>query len=88
MLNLFAGWFERTLFLGVGRAWFDPLKVIGYLGIQDALLLKLFTLNLDQFSGLYITLRNSTAHPSIHRDGVWNVSVVRHLRGEDQKAGQ
>jgi hypothetical protein len=40
--NLFAGWFERTIFLGVGRAWFDPLKVIGYLGIRDALLLKLF----------------------------------------------
>jgi hypothetical protein len=40
--NLFAGWFERTVFLGVGRAWFDPLKVIGYLGIRDALLLKLF----------------------------------------------
>ena len=37
-----AGWFERTVFLGVGRAWFDPLKVIGYLGIRDALLLKLF----------------------------------------------
>jgi len=40
--NLFAGWFERTAFLGVGRAWFDPLRVIGYLGIRDALLLKLF----------------------------------------------
>ncbi len=40
--NLFAGWFERTLFLGVGRALFDPLKVIGYLGIRDAVLLKLF----------------------------------------------
>lgn len=40
--NLFAGWFERTAFLGVGRAWFDPLKVIGYLGIRDAVLLKLF----------------------------------------------
>ena len=40
--NLFAGWFERAAFLGVGRAWFDPLKVIGYLGIRDAVLLKLF----------------------------------------------
>mmetsp|Transcript_27347 Transcript_27347/g.57744 ORF Transcript_27347/g.57744 Transcript_27347/m.57744 type:complete len:671 (+) Transcript_27347:88-2100(+) len=40
--NLFAGWFERTMFLGVGRAWLDPLRVIGYLGIRDALLLKLF----------------------------------------------
>ena len=40
--NLFAGWIERTAFLGVGRAWLDPLRVIGYLGIRDALLLKLF----------------------------------------------
>jgi len=40
--NLYAGWLERTAFLGVGRAWLDPLRVIGYLGIRDALLLKLF----------------------------------------------
>ena len=40
--NLYAGWLERTAFLGLGRAWFDPLRVIGYLGIRDALLLKLF----------------------------------------------
>ena len=40
--NLYSGWLERTLFLGVGRAWLDPLRVIGYLGIRDALLLKLF----------------------------------------------
>ena len=40
--NLYAGWLERTVFLGLGRAWLDPLKVIGYLGIRDALLLKLF----------------------------------------------
>jgi hypothetical protein len=40
--NLYAGWFERTVFLGVGRAWLDPLRVIGFLGIRDALLLKLF----------------------------------------------
>ena len=40
--NLYAGWFERTAFLGVGRAWLDPLRVIGYLGLRDALLLKLF----------------------------------------------
>lgn len=40
--NLFAGSIERTLFLGLGRAWLDPLRVVGYLGIRDALLLKLF----------------------------------------------
>lgn len=40
--NLYAGWFERTAYLGAGRAWFDPLRVIGYLGIRDAFLLKWF----------------------------------------------
>ena len=40
--NLFAGWLERTLYLGLGRAWLDPLRVIGYLGLRDAILLKLF----------------------------------------------
>ena len=40
--NLFSGWLERTVYLGFGRAWLDPLRVIGYLGIRDALLLKLF----------------------------------------------
>ena len=40
--NLFAGWLERTVFLGLGRAWLDPLRVIGYLGLRDAILLKLF----------------------------------------------
>lgn len=40
--NLYAGWIERTVYLGIGRAWLDPLRVIGYLGIRDALLLKLF----------------------------------------------
>ena len=39
--NLYAGWLERTAFLGLGRAWLDPLRVIGYLGIRDALLLSL-----------------------------------------------
>ena len=40
--NLYAGWLEQTAFLGLGRAWLDPLRVIVYLGIRDALLLKLF----------------------------------------------
>jgi len=40
--NLYAGWFERTAYLGAGRAWFDPLRVIGYLGIRDAVLLRWF----------------------------------------------
>jgi hypothetical protein len=38
--NLFAGWFERVLYLGIGRAWLEPIQLIGYAGIRDALLLK------------------------------------------------
>ena len=40
--NLFAGWVERTAYLGLGRAWLDPLRVIGTTGLRDAILLKLF----------------------------------------------
>jgi hypothetical protein len=40
--NLFAGWFERVLYLGVGRAWFEPIQLIGYIGIRDAVLLEWF----------------------------------------------
>lgn len=40
--NLYTGWIERTLYLGLGRAWLDPLRIIGYLGLRDAILLKFF----------------------------------------------
>jgi len=40
--NLYTGWLERTLFLGFGKAWLDPLRIIGYLGLRDAILLKFF----------------------------------------------
>ena len=40
--NLYAGWIERTAFLGIGRAWLDPLRAIAFLGIRDSVLLKLF----------------------------------------------
>lgn len=40
--NLYAGSIERTAYFGLGRAWFDPLRVIGYLGIRDAVLLRWF----------------------------------------------
>ena len=40
--NLYAGWGLRTVFLGLGRGWFDPIRLIGYLGLRDAILLKLF----------------------------------------------
>lgn len=40
--NLFAGWLERVLYLGVGRAWLDPLYLIAYVGIRDTVLLQWF----------------------------------------------
>jgi hypothetical protein len=38
--NLFAGWLERTIYLGVGRAWIEPLQLLGYIWIRDAILLE------------------------------------------------
>jgi hypothetical protein len=38
--NLFAGWLERTIYLGVGRAWIEPLQLIGYIWIRDYILLE------------------------------------------------
>ena len=40
--NLFRGWFERALYLGIGRAWLEPLQIVGYIAIRDAILLKWF----------------------------------------------
>jgi hypothetical protein len=40
--NLFAGWFERAVYLGIGRAWIDPLLIIVYIAIRDAVLLEWF----------------------------------------------
>lgn len=40
--NLFAGCTERVLYLGLGLSWFDPLRIIGYFGIRDAILLEWF----------------------------------------------
>lgn len=40
--NLFAGWLERVLYLGIGRAWLEPLQLIAYVGIRDTLLLEWF----------------------------------------------
>lgn len=42
LANLFAGWLERVLYLGIGRAWLEPLQIIGYVAIRDTLLLKFF----------------------------------------------
>jgi hypothetical protein len=40
--NLFAGWLERVIYLGIGRAWLEPIQLIGYVGIRDAVLLEWF----------------------------------------------
>jgi len=40
--NLFAGSIERTAYNGIVRAWLDPIRLIGYMGIRDAVLLKWF----------------------------------------------
>ena len=40
--NLFAGWLERTLYLGIGRAWLEPIQIIAYVGIRDWILLDWF----------------------------------------------
>ncbi len=40
--NLFAGWYERVLYLGLSVAWFDSLRILSYVGIRDFVLLKIF----------------------------------------------
>jgi hypothetical protein len=40
--NLFAGWLERTLYLGVGRAWIEPFQMVGYALLRDLILLEWF----------------------------------------------
>jgi hypothetical protein len=40
--NLFAGWLERVLYLGIGRAWLEPIQIIAYVGIRDTILLQWF----------------------------------------------
>lgn len=37
--NLYAGWFERIFYYGVGIAWLEPIRVICYYGIRDTILL-------------------------------------------------
>jgi hypothetical protein len=40
--NLFAGWFERTSYLGIAKAVLEPLQIIAYLAIRDFILLEWF----------------------------------------------
>ena len=42
LANLFRGWIERAAYLGIGRAWLEPLQIIGYMAIRDAILLEWF----------------------------------------------
>jgi hypothetical protein len=42
LANLFAGWLERVLYLGIGRDWLEPVQLIGYIGIRDAVLMEWF----------------------------------------------
>jgi len=42
VVNLFSGWLERVLYLGIGRAWLEPIQLIGYIGIRDAVLVEWF----------------------------------------------
>jgi hypothetical protein len=40
--NLFAGWLERVAYLGIGRAWIEPLQILGYIALRDFILLEWF----------------------------------------------
>jgi len=40
--NLFAGWIERVAYLGIGRAWIEPIQILGYIAIRDFILLEWF----------------------------------------------
>jgi solute carrier family 25 S-adenosylmethionine transporter 26 len=40
--NLYRGWFERVIYFGIGRAWLEPLNLIGYIAIRDDILLQWF----------------------------------------------
>lgn len=40
--NLYAGWLERVAYLGIGVAWFQPIRTLSYYALRDALLLGVF----------------------------------------------
>ena len=40
--NLYAGWFERLAYFGIGIAWLEPIRGLLYYGIRDLLLLTIF----------------------------------------------
>jgi len=40
--NLYRGWLERALYLGIGRGWLEPLQIVAYIAIRDTILLEFF----------------------------------------------
>ena len=42
--NLYAGWFERVIYFGLGVAWLDPLRILSFYALRDVLLLANFKL--------------------------------------------
>jgi hypothetical protein len=40
--DLYAGWFERVAYLGIGVAWLAPLRTLSYYAIRDAVILSVF----------------------------------------------
>ncbi len=40
--DLYAGWFERVAYLGIGVAWLSPLRTLSYYAIRDAVILSVF----------------------------------------------
>jgi len=40
--NLYAGWFERIFYFGIGLAWLEPIRILCYYGLRDAILLEVF----------------------------------------------
>lgn len=38
--NLYKGWFERSVYFGMGLAWLDPFRILCYLAIRDFILLE------------------------------------------------
>jgi hypothetical protein len=41
--NLYAGWFERIVYFGIGLAWLEPIRLLCYFGLRDVILLEAFT---------------------------------------------
>lgn len=58
--NLFCSWFQRVLHLGIGEALFQPINVVEWTGVRDAVLLKHFDW-CSQLNFLVLTLQLPSA---------------------------